>query len=73
VFDGTVIGQYMSRHRHQEFIRFLNRIKREVPSGKDIHVILDDYAVQKIRTRSEPGWLTIRVGPFTSHPHNRPG
>ena len=28
VFDGTVIGQCMARHRHQEFIRFLNRIKR---------------------------------------------
>jgi hypothetical protein len=26
VLDGTVIGQCMARHRHQEFIRFLNRI-----------------------------------------------
>jgi len=25
VLDGTVIGQCMARHRHQEFIRFLNR------------------------------------------------
>ena len=25
VLDGTVIGQCMQRHRHQEFIRFLNR------------------------------------------------
>jgi hypothetical protein len=25
VLDGKVIGQYMARHRHQEFIRFLNR------------------------------------------------
>ena len=25
VLDGTVIGQNMQRHRHQEFIRFLNR------------------------------------------------
>ncbi len=24
VLDGRVIGQCMSRHRHQEFIRFLN-------------------------------------------------
>ena len=28
VLDGTVIGQNMQRHRHQEFIRFLNRIER---------------------------------------------
>ena len=40
VLDGTVIGQNMQRHRHQEFIRFLNRIEREVPADKAIHVIL---------------------------------
>ena len=28
VLDGTVIGQCMQRHRHQEFIRFLNAIER---------------------------------------------
>ena len=47
VLDGTVIGQNMARHRHQEFIRFLNRIEREVPAGKAIHVILDNYAAHK--------------------------
>jgi transposase len=45
--DGTVIGQNMQRHRHQEFMRFLNRIEREVPTGKAIHVILDNYAAHK--------------------------
>jgi len=39
VLDGTVIGQNMQRHRHQEFIRFLNRIERETPAEKAIHVI----------------------------------
>ena len=47
VLDGTIIGQNMQRHRHQEFIRFLNRIAREVPADKDIHVILDNYAAHK--------------------------
>jgi transposase len=47
VLDGTVIAQNMQRHRHQEFIRFLNRIEREVPAGKAIHVILDNYAAHK--------------------------
>ena len=37
----------MTRHRHQEFIRFLNAIEREVPAGKVIHVILDNYAPHK--------------------------
>jgi hypothetical protein len=32
VLDGTVIGQCMARHRHQEFIRFLNRIEAAVPT-----------------------------------------
>ncbi len=44
VLDGTVIGQNMQRHRHQEFIRFLNRIERTVPADKAIHAIVDNYA-----------------------------
>jgi transposase len=47
VLDGTVIGQNMQRHRHQEFIRFLNAIERKVPVGKVVHVILDNYAAHK--------------------------
>jgi len=47
VLDGTVIGRNMTRHRHQEFIRFLNAIEREVPAGKTVHAILDNYAVHK--------------------------
>jgi len=47
VLDGSVIGRNMQRHRHQEFIRFLNAVEREVPKGKAIHVILDNYAVHK--------------------------
>ena len=34
VLDGTIIGQCMARHRHQEFIRFLSRIEAAVPAGK---------------------------------------
>ena len=47
VLDGTVIAQNMQRHRHQEFIRFLNRIEREVPTDKAVHVILDNDAAHK--------------------------
>jgi transposase len=47
VLDGTVIGQCMQRHRHQEFLRFLNTIERKVPAGKLVHVILDNYASHK--------------------------
>ena len=37
----------MQRHRHQEFIRCLNRIERDEPAGKLIHVVLDHYATHK--------------------------
>jgi transposase len=47
VLDGKVIGRNMQRHRHQEFIRFLNAIEAEVPAGKLVHVILDNYAAHK--------------------------
>ncbi len=32
VLEGKVIGQCMKRHRHQEFIRFLNVIEARVPA-----------------------------------------
>jgi hypothetical protein len=47
VLDGTVIGKNMQRHRHQEFIRFLNAIATQVPAGRAVHVILDNYAAHK--------------------------
>ncbi len=47
VLDGTVMGRCMQKHRHQEFLRFLNAVEREVPAGKLIHVILDNYATHK--------------------------
>jgi len=47
VLDGTVLGRNMQRHRHQEFIRFLNAIEAEVPVGKLVHVVLDNYAAHK--------------------------
>ena len=47
VLEGKVIGRCMQRHRHQEFIRFLNTIEAEIPVGKVIHVVLDNYATHK--------------------------
>ncbi len=37
----------MKRHRHQEFIRFLNVIEGRVSKKKTIHVIVDNYATHK--------------------------
>jgi hypothetical protein len=70
VLNGTVIGRNMQRHRHQEFIRFLNAVEREVPAGKTVHAILDNDAVHKhpatSTPRSENGWRAIRAGHSTS-------
>jgi transposase len=37
----------MRERGHQEFLCFLNRIEREVPAGKIIQVILDNYSAHK--------------------------
>jgi len=47
VLEGKIIGRCMQRHRHQEFIRFLNTIEADIPVGKIIHVVLDNYATHK--------------------------
>ena len=47
VLDGSVTGQCMQRHRHQEFLRFLNRLERDIPQGLLVHVVLDNYASHK--------------------------
>ena len=47
VLEGTVISRCMQRHRHQEFIRFLNAVEHAVPAGKVIHAVLDNYAAHK--------------------------
>ena len=63
ILDGKVIGRCMQRHRHQEFIRFLNTVERAVQADKAVHVVLDNYATHKHpRVRA---WLT-RASPSTS-------
>ena len=47
ILEGKVIGRCMQRHRHQEFIRFLNAIEGEVPADITVHVVLDNYATHK--------------------------
>ena len=47
ILEGKVIGRCMQRHRHQEFIRFLNTVEREVAADKPVHVVLDNYATHK--------------------------
>lgn len=47
VLEGTVIGECQSRHRHQEFLRFLDRIDESVARDLEVHLILDNYGTHK--------------------------
>src|SRR3954470_9069257 len=54
--SGVTISNCYRRHRHQEFLRFLNVVDANLPRGLDIHLVMDNYGthkVSKVRT-----WLT---------------
>jgi len=55
VLDGKVIGECHSRHRHQEWLKFLRRLDREFPQDVQLHLVMDNYG-----THQEPhvkAWL----------------
>ena len=45
----------MQKHRHQKFIRFLNKINRQTPKCLELHLIADNYAIHK--TPEVKRWL----------------
>jgi len=47
ILQGKLTGRCMARHRHQEFIRFLDTIEAQVPKRTAIHAIVDNYATHK--------------------------
>jgi transposase/transposase-like protein len=47
VLDGQVITQCKPRHRHQEFLAFLNHLDHAAPAALDLHLIADNYATHK--------------------------
>jgi len=55
LLDGKVIGQCSSRHRHQEFLKFLRRLDREFPGNRELHLVVDNYGTHK--TPEVQTWL----------------
>ena len=55
ILDGTVIGRHSERHRHQEFIAFLEQIDKAAPAGREIHAIVDNDSAHKHSAVTE--WL----------------
>jgi transposase len=72
ILEGKVTGRCMARHRHQEFIRFLDTIEAQAPKRKAIHAIVDNYAPTNIQ-RCANGSPGIPAGPSTSLQHRHPG
>ncbi len=67
VLDGTVIGQCLARHRHQEFLRFLRRLHREFPPNLALHLIVDNYG-----THTHPAVRSWLAGRPRFHLHFTP-
>lgn len=47
MLEGTVIRECQPRHRHQEFLGFLDRIDQSLDAGLEIHLVLDNYGTHK--------------------------
>jgi putative transposase len=58
VANGQVLTQCRPRHRHQEFLGFLQHIDVNVPPGLDIHIIVDNYSAHK--HPKVKAWLVAR-------------
>ena len=46
--SGVTISNCYRRHRHQEFLRFLNDIDANLPGGFDVHLVTDNYGTHKV-------------------------
>jgi len=53
IASGAVIGRYYPKHRTSEFRKLLDQIETNVPSGLDVHLVMDNYATHK--TKTHPG------------------
>jgi DDE superfamily endonuclease len=58
IASGFVIGKCFKRHRAAEFLDFLKEIDAQVPEGRDIHIVMDNYATHK--TPKIKAWLARR-------------
>jgi transposase len=63
-------GAPFKKHRHQEYIRFLNTVEATLPAGKHVHAIVDNYATHKHPKVREwltaPPWWTFHFTPTSA-------
>lgn len=72
VLEGKVIGRCMQRHRHQEFIRFLNAIEAETHLARSSTSSSTITAATNI-PKSAPGSNGTRASCSTTHRPRPPG
>ena len=58
VASGVTISSCYRRHRHQEFLRFLNEIDARLPPGFEVHLVMDNYGTHKVS--KVQAWLARR-------------
>lgn len=47
VLQGKLVGQCYARHRHQEFLKFLQCLDQEFPQELKLQVVMDNYGTHK--------------------------
>jgi transposase len=47
VATGKVTGECYSRHRHQEFLKFLRKLDKEYGTEEQLHLVMDNYGTHK--------------------------
>ncbi|HEY7617413.1 MAG TPA: IS630 family transposase [Terriglobales bacterium] len=47
VATGQVVGECHRRHRHQEFLKFLERVESQLPKDVEVHLVMDNYGTHK--------------------------
>ena len=59
IATGQVLGQLHRRHRASEFLQFVRHVDSQVPTGLDVHLVMDNYSTHK--TAAVRAW-------FARHP-----
>lgn len=47
IADSTAISELHRRHRHEELLKFLKRIDKNVPSGLDVRLVCDNQSTHQ--------------------------
>jgi putative transposase len=58
IATGKVLARCKKRHRHKEYLEFLNYVESNVPRDLEIHLVVDNYGTHKHARVKQ--WLAAR-------------